>query len=508
MLVALTVIGIFVGLTTWHLRQGFSSYIAKGELSDQQAIISRLESLHTARGSWDFFKAEPGVWASLVNQNTSSRQQTGRYAPANAYDDCIGKRAGDVVNHQTPTGVVPAVCRHTPDGLAARPERQDTGQDTSAANRAPARAPEARPPGLASRLVLFDTNNQRVAGAMVSSSDKLVRRPIGPAAKPIGELGLIVAETSNGIEQTFLDQSIQIIRLVAACSLIVSLLAAYLLSKNFVEPLRKITLGTRQLASGQYQARIDVNRTDEFGDLIRDFNRLAHALEQHQSNRRLWVAQTSHELRTPVSILRAHIEALIDGVRTPNTQEFEVLQKEVLHLSKLISDLNELAIADSGALAFKKEKVDIPELLAECLGSFYEKYNKAKISLSMQRCASAPVFGDAARLQQLFSNLLENALRYTDAEGSVEINCTRTGSAVVVTFDDTPPGVEPTALASLFDPFFRTSDSRKLGANGSGLGLAICKSIVVAHQGAITAKQSPRGGLRVEIVLPLLDAHA
>ena len=126
-------------------------------------------------------------------------------------------------------------------------------------------------------------------------------------------------------------------------------------------------------------------------------------------------------------------------------------------IRKLIGDLNELALADSGALAFKKESVDLPELLIDCLGSFYEKYNNAKISLSVQRCAAAPVFGDASRLQQLFSNLLENSLRYTSAGGSVDINCSRTGSAVVITFDDTPPGVEPTALASLFDPFFRSN---------------------------------------------------
>jgi two-component system sensor histidine kinase BaeS len=506
MLVALLVIGIFVGLTSWHLRQGFSSYIAKGELSDQQAIVNRLEALYSARGSWDFLRTDSSAWTTLVSQNTSARTHIGRYAPISAYENCVGKRAGDVVSHETPQGVVRAVCRHTPDGLAARPEQQES-KDAASANRPPPRPSSGQLPGLAGRLVLFDGNNQRVAGVPFRNSDILVKRPIGPAAKPVGELALIVAEAPSGVEQTFLEQSIQIIRLVAACALIVSLIAAYLLSKNFVEPLRKITLGTRQLASGQYQTRIEASRSDEFGDLIRDFNRLAHALEQHQNNRRLWVAQTSHELRTPVSILRAHIEALIDGVRIPNPQEFEVLQKEVLHLSKLIGDLNELALADSGALAFKKESVDLPELLIDCLGSFYEKYNNAKISLSVQRCAAAPVFGDASRLQQLFSNLLENSLRYTAAGGCVDINCSRTGSAVVITFDDTPPGVELTALASLFDPFFRSNASRQSSTNGSGLGLAICKSIVVAHQGAITAKLSPRGGLRIEIVLPLLESR-
>ena len=215
MLVALLVIGIFVGLTSWHLRQGFSSYIAKGELSDQQAIVNRLEALYLARGSWDFLRTDSSAWTTLVSQNTSTRAPIGRYAPASAYEDCVGKRAGDVFSHETPQGVIRAVCRHTPDGLAARPERQES-QDAASANRPPPRSASGQLPGLAGRLVLFDGNNQRVAGAPIRNSDILVKRPIGPAAKPVGELALIVDEASSGVEQTFLDQSIQMIRLVAA----------------------------------------------------------------------------------------------------------------------------------------------------------------------------------------------------------------------------------------------------------------------------------------------------
>lgn len=539
MLVSLLVIGIIVGLTSWHLRLGFSTYIAQSELKDQNALVTRLEALYTARGSWEFFKTSPSAWNTLFESSTpeayskttttynsipesslnngrqeprqrppAAQVERGRYAPPLAYEDCLGRRAGDIVSHRTPSGVVRAVCRYTPDGLAARPERTDA-TDNSPANRITQVTPDTAPlQGIAARLVLLDLKGQRLAGAALTGQDKLVKRPIGPADKPIAELALVTIETASGVNQAFLDQSIQIIRLVAVSALLVSLLAAYLLSRNFVDPLRRITQGTRKLASGQYQTRIEVIRGDEFGDLMRDFNRLAHALEQHENNRRLWVAQTSHELRTPVSILRAHIEALIDGVRNPSYKEFEVLQKEVLHLEKLIGDLNELARADSGALAFKKEELDIAELLAESLSPFYELFSTKKISLSVQRCSSALVFGDASRLQQLISNLLENSLRYTNAGGGLEISCTRTPTHVVITFDDTAPTVEPTALASLFDPFFRSNESRQSVSGGSGLGLAICKSIVTAHQGEISAKISSLGGLKIQVVLPLLETKA
>jgi two-component system sensor histidine kinase BaeS len=257
-----------------------------------------------------------------------------------------------------------------------------------------------------------------------------------------------------------------------------------------------------------YTARIAGERHDEFGDLVRDFNRLAHALEQHENNRRLWVAQTSHELRTPLSILRAHIEALIDEVRAPSRAEFEVLHKETLRLTKLVSDLNDLARADSGALAFKKEAVEVIGLLDDSVNAFSDRFSAQRLKVERAYLGRALVFGDASRLRQLFANIFENALRYTDAGGLVRLRVKMLATSIEIFIEDSAPGVEATALASLFDPFFRTDSSRLRESGGSGLGLAICKSIVMAHEGSLEAFASELGGLALRITFPLLEANA
>jgi len=268
-----------------------------------------------------------------------------------------------------------------------------------------------------------------------------------------------------------------------------------------------VTLGTRRLASGEYTARIAGERRDEFGDLVRDFNRLAHALEQHENNRRLWVAQTSHELRTPLSILRAHIEALIDEVRAPTRVEFEVLHKETLRLTKLVSDLNDLARADSGALAFKKEAVEVIGLLDDSANAFADRFAAQRLTVERAYVVQALVFADASRLRQLFANMFENALRYTDAGGVIRLQTKIVATSIEICIEDSAPGVETTSLASLFDPFFRTDSSRQRETGGSGLGLAICKSIVMAHDGSIEAFASELGGLKLRLSFPLLETN-
>jgi two-component system sensor histidine kinase BaeS len=209
-----------------------------------------------------------------------------------------------------------------------------------------------------------------------------------------------------------------------------------------------------------------------------------------------------------LSILRAHIEALIDEVRAPSRVEFEVLHKETLRLTKLVSDLNDLARADSGALAFQKEAVDVISLLDDSVNAFSDRFAARCLTIERIYTGEALVFGDAGRLRQLFANIFENAVRYTDAGGVVRLQTKIAATSIEICIEDSAPGVEVTALASLFDPFFRTDSSRQRETGGSGLGLAICKSIVMAHEGSIDAFASELGGLKLSLRFPLLEANA
>jgi two-component system sensor histidine kinase BaeS len=617
LVVSLIVIALIVGLTTWNLRQGFSTYLAQTELNRQSGLVKRLEDVYAARGNWTLFKDDPNAWTRFIQsdrvsemsdpkarlavnvtlddweasqsvsvrssqdaafvrvqftRNDQSATATGaeprqqaptpstdpnRRAPQSAYDDCRGKIEGDEVWHRTRDGILRSTCLSSPEGLAARPNRGTQTQGRSSSNEAvnpssgaqrpngstqrpmpaappvqssavplPVVIPTAPQPTqvplekamtpepetaemfAARRYVLMDRDGRYLAGMRAAATDTVVTRVLMNEQKPVGQLGLVVTAASTAMDRSFVDHSIEMVLTVAVLALMVSMAAALLLARHFTSILRQVTLGTRRLASGEYTARIAGERHDEFGDLVRDFNRLARALEQHENNRRLWVAQTSHELRTPLSILRAHIEALIDEVRPPSRAEFEVLHKETLRLTKLVSDLNDLARADSGALAFKKEAVEIVGLLEESAHAFADRFAVRRLNVERIYCEPALIFGDASRLRQLFANIFENALRYTDAGGVVRLQAKLLTTSVEICIEDSAPGVESTALASLFDPFFRTDSSRQRESGGSGLGLAICKSIVMAHEGSLEALASDLGGLKLRMTFPLLEASA
>lgn len=601
LLVSLIVIALIVGLTTWNLRQGFSTYLAQAELNRQGGLVKRLEDVYAARGNWALFKDDPAAWTSFIQADRvsnladpkvqferhaalddweasqpvalSSSQQAmfvriqfaqgnpnagggsepsqrtpappsdpNRRATQSAYDDCRGKIEGDEVWHRTRDGILRSTCLRSPEGLVARPNRTNQSQGRSPSNglgnvpnptqRPPAPsqsppvsatspqsiqavpektlAPEAETAEMiaARRYVLMDREGRYLAGMRAAATDTVVVRVLMNEQKVVGQLGLVVTAAATAMDRSFVDHSFEVVLIVAVLALIVSMLAALLLARHFTSILRQVTLGTRRLASGEYTARIAGERLDEFGDLVRDFNRLAHALEQHENNRRLWVAQTSHELRTPLSILRAHIEALIDEVRAPSRVEFEVLHKETLRLTKLVGDLNDLARADSGALAFKKEAVEVISLLDDSANAFSDRFAARRLTIERAYVVQALVFADASRLRQLFANMFENALRYTDAGGVIRLQTKIVATSIEICIEDSAPGVEATSLASLFDPFFRTDSSRQRETGGSGLGLAICKSIVMAHEGSIEAFASELGGLKLCVTFPLLEVNA
>jgi len=245
-----------------------------------------------------------------------------------------------------------------------------------------------------------------------------------------------------------------------------------------------------------------VRSGDELGRLAEDFNRLAQALERNEQLRRRFMADVSHELRTPLAIVKGELEAIEDGVRPLSRESLASLNHEVAALGKLVDDLYQLALADVGALAYRKEPVEITQLLQEAVDSLGERFNERRLSVETD-LAPARAFADGDRLTQAFRNLLENSLRYTDAGGRVRIVARRHAGKIRIVVEDSDPGVPAQAMPHLFERFYRVDGSRSRANGGAGLGLAICRSIVEAHDGEIKARSSPLGGLAVEIELPV-----
>jgi len=217
------------------------------------------------------------------------------------------------------------------------------------------------------------------------------------------------------------------------------------------------------------------------------------------------MADIAHELRTPLAILRGEIEALADGVRTYDALALQSLHTEVLTLHTLVEDLYHLSLSDLGALTYRKATIDLAALLDNALHAFVDRWAEKHLTFEVPRRGEAPVwvFGDTERLSQLFTNVFENTLRYTDPGGRIHVWYEPQAHAVVIHVQDSAPGVPQDALPQLFDRWYRVETSRNRAYGGSGLGLAICKNIVEAHEGKIWARPSPLGGLWLQILLPL-----
>ncbi len=291
--------------------------------------------------------------------------------------------------------------------------------------------------------------------------------------------------------------------MIVVLSTLLAALATFPLARGLLAPVKRLVEGTHKLAAGDFSTRVTATGSDELGRLGQDFNQLASTLERNQQMRRDFMADISHELRTPLAVLRGELEAIQDGVRKFTPESVASLQAEVGTLTKLVDDLHQLSMSDEGALAYQKTSVDIISLLEMAAGAFRERFASRGLKISLKLPESATVFGDRDRLMQLFNNLLENSLRYTDSGGQLHISAEKSAHNLTLAFADSAPGVTDDQLTMLCERFYRTEGSRNRASGGSGLGLAICVNIVAAHGGTLSAGHSPFGGVSIKVELPL-----
>lgn len=291
--------------------------------------------------------------------------------------------------------------------------------------------------------------------------------------------------------------------LIVALSTLLAAGATFPLARGLLAPVKRLVEGTHKLAAGDFTTRVTPTSPDELGKLAQDFNQLASTLEKNQTMRRAFMADISHELRTPLAVLRGELEAIQDGVRQFTPDSVASLQAEVATLTKLVDDLHQLSLSDEGALAYQKSPLDVINLLEMAAGAFRERFAARGLTIALSLPDEAQVFGDPDRLMQLFNNLLENSLRYTDAGGRLLIHGEVLQKRLALTFSDSAPGVSDEQLTLLFERFYRAEGSRNRASGGSGLGLAICTNIVEAHGGQIGASHSPSGGVSITVTLPL-----
>jgi two-component system sensor histidine kinase BaeS len=465
-LVILTAAGLAVFssalIMQWSLGRGFLKYVNSVEKTGISRLANLLEERYHNEQNWDSLQQHPGQWRRLISdalpESDPHREEQGTDEPT----------------HQQPEGdrakpLPPRMVRH-----------------------------------FNQRLFLLDANRNVLISHVEVPAD-ITATTLNYQGKVVGYLGLLPrTNISDAPQQRFLKEQKLAFALVAGFVVLLAAVISLMLARRMTKPLSLLTQATHQLAAGTFTARVPVTSQDEMGQLARDFNSLALALEKSELTRRQWVADISHELRTPLAILRGEIEALQDGIRQPGQDTFQSLHGEVLRLSRLVDDLYQVSLSDVGALSYRKTDLDLGAVLQETVDLYRPRFMSKEISLKLELSTSnsAPVFGDPERLHQLFANLLDNALKYTDSGGSLQIILQRHDRVVTVDFQDSAPAVSKEELGKLFDRLYRVESSRNRSTGGAGLGLTICRNVVEAHGGNISAQTSRLGGVWLRVELP------
>ncbi len=329
--------------------------------------------------------------------------------------------------------------------------------------------------------------------------------PLAMDESIVGYLGFVKPDVVvREADRHFMTHVLRVFGIISLVVLVISLGVATFFARRISKPIVSLSENTQALASGDYSRRIEVQSQDEIGQLCRHFNQLAQTLQANEQSRANWIADISHEMRTPVSVLKAQIEAMQDGIRPLDRECLTLLHDKVSGLNALIDDLFELTLSDLGALSYQKQKISLTQLVSTCVEQYQAKARAAGLTLAAKLPASESVcmHGDPRRLEQLLNNLLENSVRYTSAGGRIEVELQHNSKYAILLVRDSTPSVAPEEREKIFERLHRLEASRNRNTGGAGLGLAICKNIVTAHQGDIKAEDSALGGLTIRVQLP------
>ncbi len=283
---------------------------------------------------------------------------------------------------------------------------------------------------------------------------------------------------------------------------LMALILGVLLARSITRPLRELTTATVAMSQGALTQEIPVRSRDELGELARSFNQMSAKLAQAEDLRRQMTADVAHELRTPLSLILGHAEALSDGVLPPSPETFEIIYDEARRLTGLVEDLRTLSLFDAGEIRLERQPLSPQGLLESVALAHRPRALAQRIELAVQAQPDLPpIEVDPDRMAQVFGNLLSNALRHTPQGGHIVLAACVEGGRVVLSVADSGQGIAPEELPHIFERFYRGDRSRQRQEDSSGLGLTIARSIVEAHGGRIWAESTPGEGTTCYIAL-------
>lgn len=291
---------------------------------------------------------------------------------------------------------------------------------------------------------------------------------------------------------------------IAVAALTAFLVTAYI-ARRLQRSITELSTAASSVAEGRYDIHVSPPQLgDEFDDLASAFNQMAHRLQAVETTRRRMLGDLAHEIRTPVSVVEAYLEAVEDGVKQLDPQTISMLREQSGRLVRFSADVNALAQAEEAHATITPGLVDVGELVAAAIASVADKYAAKQVTLTSKVTGASTLWADRQRLAQVLGNLLDNALRHTPAHGHVQIGATSDAREAVITVVDDGEGVAAEHLPRLFERFYRADTARDRGRGGAGIGLAIAKALTEAHGGRISVdSDGPGTGTTFTVHVPI-----
>lgn len=532
LLTTLVITTVSLGVLHWTMQKNFARYVADVEMQKLDHVISNLAGVYTVYHDWGNAiqaqilqiegKAAPDDYDRLSRwwlrrqydialqqryfQDNSLMNVSPNLDKAGQHKPILNEEELKLIELNLPSEYQPFEGLQFPlssNQNMFRPDKKNEGTQTDSTHNQSKKKQFISMPdrlGLSSRLSLYDANQQFVVGE--PSDIPVSYRPIMVNDKIVGYLGLKpVLDKDDALSINFFSNQKRYLLLIYGLTFLSSLIAALLLATYFKKPIQRLLNATRELTKGHYQHQVKINRNDELGDLSTEINQLAVILDQHERSRRQWVADTSHELKTPLAVLQAQIEAMQDGIRKPTPEHFEAMLRQVTSLKKLTQDLADLAQAEAQQLTCYLAEVNPWNVVLQEVENFKPKFSQANLSISVQG-EGTNLQLDIDRFKQIMVNLLGNSIRYTEAGGEVRVHTEQSVTDWSVIVDDSPFGLTDEQLARLGERFYRVDDSRTRSTGGTGLGLALSGKIAQALGGKLSFEHSPLGGLRCKLTFP------
>lgn len=352
--------------------------------------------------------------------------------------------------------------------------------------------------------ILLDTDNAEPVGSL--ESDELQRAiPLQVGSKTVGYLlpegGMVF---STGDDTALIDRLTRAAYIAAGVAIIFALILAILFSNRLLRPIRALTQAADALAEGDLSNRVDVQGNDELATLGQTFNQMAIALEEAEQSRRGMTADIAHELRNPLAVQRAQLEAMQDGVHPASSENISSILEQNILLTRLVEDLRTLALVDSGQLQLEMVPTDLAALVGRIVHRFKSQAGEKQIDLRYVvegECAEINI--DPGRVEQIVGNLISNALRYSPEKSWVKIKLVCSPNQKMLSVRDNGPGIPSESTELVFDRFYRVDHSRSRAEGGTGLGLAIARQLAEAQGGELTAGNHPDGGAIFKLTFPM-----